>query len=152
MPPSLILRILEVDIVAGLCSKHFSLSSHLPAFEDELSACGEKQGPYKGTLWSNVPVSRVDFSVPHVARVRFCGCVKRDIAQSSSAEVTVTVTPPHQVDSLARWQKYVGSWNSPVSSSTQKLPPIFPCCLSSTICNRPFVPFYFIGSRAANYH
>lgn len=37
-------------------------------------------------------------------------------------------------------------------AAPKKLPPIFPCCLSSTICNRPLVPFYFIGSRAANYH
>lgn len=37
-------------------------------------------------------------------------------------------------------------------AAPKKLPPIFPCCLYSTICNRPLVPFYFIGSRAANYH
>lgn len=38
-----------------------------------------------------------------------------------------------------------------MSRSTQKLPPIFPR-LSSAICNQPFVPLHFSGSRAANYH
>lgn len=38
-----------------------------------------------------------------------------------------------------------------MSRSTQKLPPIF-LCLSSAICNQPFIPLHFTGSRAANYH
>lgn len=144
--------------MARFCSKHTKRGTshcfpdvryHFIPFNNELSERGESKWR-TSRLHTNFPVSWVNFSVLHLARVCFCWCVKQDIAQSSPTDVTMTVTIPPHTGLILFVAVILVAATLLMSRSTQKLQPIFPRLLQ--FVTNLFVPLHFIGSRAANYH